>query len=107
MPNKSINHSILKGFHSGNVRVPTKYYQPMLIKELNPAETGRGIDIGNLTDFNANSEIDKSLRPPDIRAGDTGHIPQKLYPKKFDELRNLHLKDVKGLRKGVDEIVGN
>ncbi len=107
MPNKSINHTILKQLHSKNIRAPIRYYQPMLIKELNPGETGRGIDIGNLNDFNASSVIDKTLRPPVLRADDTGHLPQKLHPKQFNELRNLHLKVVKGLRKGADEIVGN
>ena len=107
MPNKSINHSILKGFHSKNIRAPLKYYQPMLIKEFNPNEKGRGIDIGNLTDFNASSHIDKTIRPPVLRGDDTGHIPQILHPKLFNELRNLHLKVVKGLRKDANEIIGN
>ena len=107
MPNKSINHSILKGFHSKDIRVPIKYYQPMLIKDFNPNEKGRGIDIGDLNSFNASSDIDKTIRPPILIKNDTGDKPQELHKKQFNELRNLHLRKVKGLRKDANEIVNN
>ena len=68
MPNKRINNTILKQFHSKNIREPTRYYQPMLDKVFNkdPKDIGRGIKIGDLKGFNTSHNTDQhpKLRPP-------------------------------------------
>lgn len=68
MPNKSINHSILKCYHSKDINEVINYYQKKQDRVFNkdPKDIGRGIKIGDLTGFNTSHNTDQhpKLRPP-------------------------------------------
>ena len=67
MPNKSINHSILKCYHSKDINEVINYYQKKQDRVFNkdPKDIGRGIKIGDLMGFNTNHNTDQhpQLRP--------------------------------------------
>ncbi len=91
MPSKSINHSILKRFDSRNHRVPTKYYQPMLEKELlQNDKVGRGIRINDLIDFNAGGEVSKIIRPIDKVISEVNDKFQPFADKVHQEVSKAH-----------------
>ncbi len=109
MPNKSINHSILKLYDSRNHRVPTKYYQPMLEKELlQVKKIGRGIKIGDLMKFNANTDIDKTMRPIDKLISEVNDKFQPFADKVHQEVSQAHfIFNQSGQRTDADEITQN
>ena len=109
MPNKSINHGILKQFHSGNIRTPLKRHQLHFDKDFvkQVEEIGRGIRIGDLISFKAEHPIDKTQRPRDKIISEGNDKPQFKAPNLADELNNFFIFDHKGERKDADEIVQN
>ena len=107
MPSKSINHGILKAFHSDNIRTPIRYYPHTFEKELLRKVIGRGIRIGDLVSFKAEHPIDKTMRPIDKIISEVNDKPQFKASVHLDELNNTFIFDHSGERKDADEIVQN
>ena len=80
MPNKKINHGILKLYHSKDINEVINYYQPMMDKRLvKPrSEIGHGIKIGDLVGFKTEHNTDNhpKVRPDEPRIAPANDKPQ-------------------------------
>jgi hypothetical protein len=95
MPSKQIHHSILKSRHSKDKTPFTHYYQKHQKHIYTTSEKGRGIHIGSLTDFNANTNYNEKKRTErneikHQRKGDN-HQSQDKAPSHMNEKDPHHL----------------
>jgi hypothetical protein len=112
MPNKKINHSILKKRHSGDNNPIIHHYQMYQNKEFVMEKKGRGIHIGSLMDFSASStgynEKKRTEETQIIHQRKPDTLRKYMPPPKVNSEKNPHhLFRPNGFRSGLPHIVNN
>ena len=96
MPNKKINHTIMKMSHSMDTNPITHHHQKHQDKKfIKEGKKGRGIHIGSLMDFNANTHYNEKKRheEDDIKPQRKGdNVLSRLpAPKHLNEILSSHI----------------